>query len=71
MLSFIIWTIVIYLLIRFIFNFVIPIVRVSGRMRSQVREFQEKVNRQYQEQPAPEKHKPKKADDYIDFEEIK
>jgi hypothetical protein len=40
-------------------------------MRSQVREFQEKVNRQYQEQPAPEKHKPKKADDYIDFEEIK
>ncbi len=80
MLKFIFWSIVIYALIRFIFNFVIPLVRTAGQMKKQVREFQEKMNTENQfsgtgqssanippKRPAP---KPK-AEDYIDFEEIK
>ncbi len=80
MLKFIFWSIVIYALVRFIFNFVIPVARTASQMKKQVRDFQEKMDAENQfsrtnhgnantvsPKPAP---KPA-AEDYIDFEEIK
>ena len=82
MVKYIIWAIVIYCLVRFIFNFLIPILRAAKQMKGQMKDFQERMGSQQfqsnvQEQqtprqsqatrPAPEP----KAGDYIDFEEIK
>ena len=61
MLKYIFWSVVIYFLVRFVVNFVIPIVRAGRQMRAQVKEFQEKMNQERKE----------KVGDYIDFEEIK
>jgi hypothetical protein len=72
-----------YFLYKFVFNFLVPIVKMSWRVRRQVKEFQ----RQYQQQQDPPEQnesstnrqstagngatlKPK-AGDYIDFEEVK
>jgi len=75
MLKFIFWSILIYALIRFIFNFIIPVVRTASQMKRQVREFQDKMNtgNQYHETQAPQpKPSPRpKSEDYIDFEEVK
>jgi hypothetical protein len=73
---YIIWTIIFYLLIRFIFNFIIPLFRASRQMREQIRSFQQKQPQdQFEANPAPkatETRQPKKAKgDYIDFEELK
>jgi hypothetical protein len=73
---YIIWTVIFYLLIRFIFNFIIPVFRASRQMREQVRSFQQK---QHQDQfeagstpKATETRQPQKTKgDYIDFEELK
>jgi len=43
MVSFIVGTILIYFLIRFVFNFLIPLFRVASRMKSQVRDFNERM----------------------------
>ena len=80
--KYIIWAIVIYCLVRFIFNFLIPILRAAKQMKGQMKDFQERMgshqfqgNVQEQQttrqaqatRPAPEP----KSEDYIDFEEIK
>lgn len=65
---------VFYLLYRLIFDFILPVSRVSAQVRNKVNE----MNRQQQEQfnsnqtytDAKQTTKPP-ADDYIDFEEIK
>ncbi|HVX28267.1 MAG TPA: hypothetical protein VHB70_18115 [Parafilimonas sp.] len=65
---------VFYLLYRLIFDFILPVSRVSAHVRNKVNE----MNRQQQEQPnsnqtystSKQTTKPP-ADDYIDFEEIK
>ena len=44
MLKYIFWSVVIYFLVRFVVNFVIPVVRAGRQMRAQVKEFQEKMN---------------------------
>ena len=75
MFKYLFWAIAIYLLVRFIVNFIIPVYRATRQMKSQVREFQEKM----QGQQAPQEdfsttNKPKSAvkeGEYIDFEEIK
>ncbi|MGZ5254733.1 MAG: hypothetical protein ACXWV4_10330, partial [Flavitalea sp.] len=66
-----------YFLYRFIFNFIIPIYRVSKKMKGQMRDFQSQMNQNGQGfQPNPPRQepvqsKPAKEGDYIDFEEIK
>jgi hypothetical protein len=78
MVKYIFWALVIYFLVRFIVNFVIPVVRAGRQMRDQVKDFQEKMNQQTQFQGNPgadtqpqKKESKVKAGDYIDFEEIK
>jgi hypothetical protein len=74
MFKYIFWAIAIYLLVRFIFNFVIPVYRATRQMKGQMRDFQERMQ---QGQEAPQEFEQKqgnqkvKEGDYIDFEEIK
>lgn len=77
-LEYIIWAFVFYWLFRFIFNFVVPVFRVTRQMKEQVRDFNSAASRQpfegSQQPPhsstAKPPHKPA-AGDYIDFEEVK
>jgi|GEM_PF-814891 hypothetical protein len=78
---YIIWGIVIYCVIKVLFNFVIPLIRVTSRMRRQVREFQRQANAEgdgqfqnYQSQNRSSGNQSagkQKVGEYIDFEEIK
>lgn len=73
-LRYIIWIFVIYAMYRLIFDFIIPVVRVSGQMRKKVREFQNTMNQQNSETEEMPKHPnstKQKTGDYIDFEEVK
>lgn len=65
-----------YFLYKFVFGFLVPVIRVSSRMKRQVREFQRQANSQFensQKDNNSQKQTPQqeKAGDYIDFEEIK
>lgn len=79
MISIIIWVIVAYLAYRFIFGFLVPLLRVSRQMKRQVREFQKRANGEFQgyqkdnfaQQQKPQEPPVKKGGEYIDFEEIK
>ncbi len=77
MFKYIIWAIVFYCMIRFIFNFLIPVIRASRRMRQQMRAFQNNMQQQqFQEKEnaftSRQQHPGKTtAGDYIDFEEVK
>ncbi len=87
MFTYIIWAIVIYCLVRFIFNFLIPVIRAARQMKSQVKDFQDRMNSQEypgnvhgqtfqgtasRPQDQSKRQSPKtKAGDYIDFEEVK
>jgi hypothetical protein len=79
MLRYIFWFLTIYFLYRLVFNFIIPVWRVSRQMKGQVRDFQEKMNAQNEPaspaytNAAEEKTKESagKKGDYIDFEELK
>lgn len=80
MVKYIFWTIVIYFLIRFVFNFVIPVFRATRQMRSQVKDFQSRMQEEQQKQQsfqnnagttAPQEKSRSKSEEYIDFEEIK
>lgn len=68
--------IVFYLLYRFVFNFLLPVVKTTRHVRQQFRNMQEPGGGQ-QQQPQPknwqERHSSPKgaAEDYIEFEEIK
>lgn len=73
---YIIWAVTIYLLIRFIFNFIIPVFRASRRMREQIRSFQQKQHQDRFEgntatRPTEPLQPQKSKGDYIDFEELK
>ena len=66
-----------YFAYKFIFDFLVPVLKVSGRMRRQMKEFQQRAE---QQQPPVEqatnanKHTStakSKIGDYIDFEEVK
>lgn len=76
MFKYLFWGIVLYLAIRFIFNFVIPVFRATRQMRKQVKDLQEKMEEQsnaqanFQQNQASTKA-PVNKEDYIDFEEIK
>jgi len=75
--------IVLYLLYRFVFNFLLPVVRTTRQVRQQFRNMQEGMGgeqqpfngngervQSQQKQQRPSGGKPPK-EDYIDFEEIK
>jgi hypothetical protein len=72
--------IVLYLLYRFVFNFLLPVVRTTRQVRQQFRNMQEGMGGEQQsfnehvqgqqKQQRPSGGKPP-AGDYIDFEEIK
>ena len=68
---------------KFVFNFLVPVIKMSWRVRSQIKEFQRQNQPQdpLQQNTAPNNNgqssannttasKPK-AGDYIDFEEVK
>ena len=67
----------IYLLYKFIFDFIIPVYESSKKIKKQFGEMQEKMQtntNQYQSQQKPAESPPKpvqKEGDYIDFEEVK
>jgi len=68
-----------YLLYKFIFDFIIPVYESSKKIKKQFGEMQEKMQndmRNYQspqqtQQTAQQEKSSKKEGDYIDFEEIK
>ena len=70
-----------YMLYRLVFNFIIPIVRTTRRVKRSFRQMQEQMNGQYSQQAAGTNAysqqaattgTAKKADeDYIEFEEVK
>lgn len=76
MFKYLFWGIVLYLVIRFIVNFVIPVFRATRQMRNQVKDFQQRMEEErnaqsnFQETQASPKT-PVNKEDYIDFEEIK
>jgi hypothetical protein len=73
--------IVLYLLYRFVFNFLLPVVRTTRQVRQQFRNMQEGMGGGERQQfGAEERGEPRKQErhsgkppkeDYIDFEEIK
>ena len=75
MFRYIFWAIAIYFLVRFIFNFVIPVYRATRQMKSQVRDFQQRMQGEQAPedgfQQTPKNKSSVKEGDYIDFEEIK
>lgn len=84
MLRVILWILLGYFVYRFVVNFLWPIFKVSRQMRRQVKEFQSHMqqtqNQSQQQQPFQQsttaQQRPvtpprAKADDYIDFEEVK
>ena len=73
--NYVLYALLAYILYQFIFKLVIPVYLASRKIKKGFREMQEKYSNQQQgfpPQPAPSKPEPKvKADDYIDFEEVK
>ena len=67
-----------YLLYKFIFDFIIPVYQSSKKIKKQFGEMQEKMQsdlknyqNQTQQKASRPEPSPKKEGDYIDFEEIK
>jgi len=76
-LRYILWALLAYFLYKFIFDFIVPLVRTSRQIKKQVNEFQSRMQQQQQEHVQQQNNFSKKepstskADDYIDFEEVK
>ena len=66
-----------YLLYKLVFNFIIPVYRTTKQMKAKMNDMQEHINRQQQQYQNQAASKPEPArktvpsDDYIEFEEIK
>jgi hypothetical protein len=75
MFKYLFWAIGLYILIRFIFNFVIPVYRATRQMKGQMRDFQSRMQQGQegfeQQQTAEKNNSGVKQGDYIDFEEVK
>jgi uncharacterized protein YoxC len=75
--KFIITTIIIYFLARFIFRFVIPIVRVTRQAQSNINDLRSKMEHMQEQQQSTQRQStrstpPKTIDgEYIDYEEVK
>lgn len=65
-----------YLLYKFIFDFIIPVYQSSKKIKKQFGEMQQKMQSDLKNYQNPQKTPPqepisKKEGDYIDFEEVK
>jgi len=76
------WIFLAIFIYKFVFNFLVPLIKVSWRVRSQIKDFQRQQQQQQEplqqnstngQQPAANNSTaPKsKTGDYIDFEEVK
>lgn len=62
----------IYLFYRFVFDFVLPVLRISRQMHKRVRQFQQTNSQEPASPSAKPQAEPRKPnEDYIDFEEVK
>lgn len=60
--------------LRFIFQFLLPIIKTTRQMKDRVREYNNRMEQENRrdERQAPASEQPsKKAGDYIDYEEVK
>lgn len=80
MIRYIILTLIFYGIFRLIFNFIIPVFRATRQVKSQVREFQDRMNTEGKfRSAAPQSSTAgqqgasvsKAKGDYIDFEEVR
>ena len=81
MLRVLFWILAAYFVYRFVFDFLAPVLKVSLRMRKQMKDFQRHAEEQTsgQQQYTSDQHttsdnsfRPKaKSGEYIDFEEVK
>lgn len=82
MLKVLLWALLAYFLYRFLFNFLLPLIGTTRQIRSQVKEFQNRMHDQQQSTennyPKPDTHTPhrsntppSRAGEYIEFEELK
>jgi len=64
---------VVYLLYKLIFDFIIPVSRASAQMRNKINQMQQQQQQQQSAnyQKSSDIHVRPPAEDYIDFEEIK
>lgn len=69
----VLWIIVIYLSYRFIFNFLIPVIKATRQLKRQMNGFREQMEAQNSAPPPPPRQEDKSAPsgDYIEFEEVK
>lgn len=71
----IIWVLLAYFAYKFIFDFLMPVLKVSRRMRQQMNEFQQRAQQPPVEQDTNANKNTStaktKAGEYIDFEEVK
>ncbi len=73
MIRIILWIIAAIFIFRVVFNFILPLLRVTSsasdqmrRMQQQMKEMERKMN-----EPPPAPKKVKKEGDYIDYEELR
>lgn len=73
-LRFILWSIVITFVLRFIFRFLLPVVSMTRAAQDKLHQMQQQMEdmQQKQQQTPPASKKANKIDgDYIDYEEVK
>lgn len=73
MLQWIFTLLVLYLIYKLVFDFILPVSKASGQVKSKLKEMHQTQNRNAQQAAAkqPEKSSATNEGDYIDFEEIK
>lgn len=65
-------TIILTLIARFIFRFVLPVFQITSMTQEKLRRMQEEMERtQQQQQARPNTQSSVKEGDYIDYEEVK
>lgn len=67
---FILWSILLTILFRFIIRFLIPLFRVTKVAQQKMREMQDQMDSMNQQQ-TPNKRSTVKSGDYIEYEEVK
>ena len=78
-LQYLLWGLLIYFIYRFVFNFLVPVVRASRQIKRQVRDFNNRMQEQNQQAEqntfTPNNSSTQRTSankgDYIDFEEVK
>lgn len=76
MIKLIFYGILFYVLYKLIFDFIIPVSKATGQIKSKIKEAQEQQRRYQEQQQAQQQQQyhakePSKHSEYIDFEEVK